>query len=84
MAREGQRVPTIRDVAQMAAVSVGTVSRVLNDSDNVDAGLREKVTTAIRELRYRPNARAQSFVRERSNVIALVLSNGIGLSRVYA
>jgi len=76
-------VPTIKDVAHKAAVSIGTVSRVLNASDNVDAALREKVNKAIRELGYRPNARARSFVRERSNVIAFVLSNRIGLSSAY-
>ena len=84
MPRKGQRVPTIKDVASKASVSVGTVSRVLNDSSNVDAGLREKVASVIRELGYRPNARAQSFVRERSKVIAFVLSNGIELSSAYA
>ena len=84
MARRSQGIPTIKDVAQRAAVSIGTVSRVLNASDNVDAALRDKVNRAIRELGYRPNARAQSFVRERSNVIAFVLSNRIGLSSVYA
>ena len=73
MPRKSRGVPTIKDVAHKAAVSIGTVSRVLNASDNVDAALREKVTRAIRELNYRPNARAQSFVRERSNVIAFVL-----------
>jgi DNA-binding LacI/PurR family transcriptional regulator len=84
MPRKNQGVPTIKDVAHKAAVSIGTVSRVLNATENVDATLRDKVTKAIQELGYRPNARAQSFVRERSNVIAFVLSNGIGLSSVYA
>jgi len=84
MPRKSQNVPTIKDVAQRAAVSIGTVSRVLNASDNVDAGLRERVARAIRELGYRPNVRAQSFVRERSKVIAFVLSNRIGLSSAYA
>ena len=84
MPRNNQGFPTIKDVAKKAAVSIGTVSRVLNGSDNVDAALREKVSKTIRELGYRPNARAQSFVRERSNVIAFVLSNGLGLSSAYA
>lgn len=84
MPRGGSGAPRIKDVALKADVSVGTVSRVLNDSENVNAAMRDKVKAAIRDLGYRPNARAQSFVRERSNVIALVLSNDMGLSSVYA
>ncbi len=84
MGRKSHSVPTMKDVAQKAEVSIGTVSRVLNDIENVDEALRERVTKVMRELGYRPNARAQSFVRERSNVIAFVLSNGQSLSNLHA
>ena len=67
-------------MAERAAVSVGTVSRVLNDFADVDDELRARVRKAIGELKYRPNARAQQFTRDKTNIIAFVLSNGPGLS----
>lgn len=66
---------TIKDVALKAGVSVGTVSRVINDHPDVDAALRAKVRTAMTDLRYRPSLRAQSFVRDRSPVIGFVVCN---------
>jgi DNA-binding LacI/PurR family transcriptional regulator len=66
---------TIRDVARKARVAVGTVSRVLNNHPDVDPDLRERVQHALKALHYRPNARAQSFARNSSPVVSLILSN---------
>jgi DNA-binding LacI/PurR family transcriptional regulator len=66
---------TIKDVARRAGVAVGTVSRVINGRPDVNAALREKVEQAIRELNFRPNARAQSLGRKASPVITFILSN---------
>ena len=46
---------TIRDVARVAGVGVGTVSRVLNDSPAVSDTTRHKVLSAIEALDYAPN-----------------------------
>ncbi len=46
---------TIKDVAKLAGVSVATVSRVLNDYDNVRGKTAEEVKKAIKELDYHPN-----------------------------
>ena len=46
---------TIKDVAKRAGVSVATVSRVLNDYDNVRGKTAQKVKDAIEELDYHPN-----------------------------
>ncbi len=74
--RTGANAPaTIKDVAKKAAVSIGTVSRVLNGHQDVDSGLRTRVQTAMKDLHYRPSLRAQSFVRDRSQVIGFVVSN---------
>ncbi|MBL7253117.1 LacI family DNA-binding transcriptional regulator [Paractinoplanes lichenicola] len=53
---------TIRDVARLAKVSAGTVSRVLNHSDNVNEDLRRRVRAAAAELAYTPPARGDSTV----------------------
>jgi DNA-binding LacI/PurR family transcriptional regulator len=66
---------TIKDVARRAGVAVGTVSRVINDRPDVSPALREKVERAIRELNFRPNARAQSLGRNASPIISFILSN---------
>lgn len=66
---------TIKDVARRAGVSIGTVSRVLNEFPDVDPELRERVEAAIRELSYRPNARARVFVQNSTPVLSFILSN---------
>jgi DNA-binding LacI/PurR family transcriptional regulator len=66
---------TIRDVARRAGVAVGTVSRVVNNQPDVNAELRERVQRALKDLNYRPNARAQSFARNASPVVSFILSN---------
>lgn len=44
----------IHDVARRSKVSSGTVSRVLNDHDNIDQELRRRVLHAVAELGYLP------------------------------
>ena len=66
---------TIKDVAKHAGVAVGTVSRVINGRPDVNPALREKVQRVIRELQFRPNARAQNLGRNSSPVISFILSN---------
>ena len=66
---------TIRDVAAQAGVSHQTVSRVINDSEQVLPGTRERVMTAIAELGYRPNALARSMARGTSHTIACLSPN---------
>lgn len=48
---------TTRDVARLAKVSAGTVSRVLNHSDNVNEDLRRRVRDAAAKLGYAPPTR---------------------------
>jgi DNA-binding LacI/PurR family transcriptional regulator len=66
---------TIKHVAKHAGVAVGTVSRVINGRPDVSPVLRERVEQAIRELNFRPNARAQSLGRNASPIISFILSN---------
>lgn len=50
---------TIRDVARLAGVGSGTVSRVINNSPKVDPQTRAKVLQAIAELDFHPSAIAR-------------------------
>jgi LacI family transcriptional regulator len=52
---------TIQDVAKAAGVSVSTVSRVLNDKDDVAEATYEKVQHTIEEMGYTSNLAAKSL-----------------------
>lgn len=64
---------TIQDVADVAGVSIGTVSRVLNDRNWVSPATREKVMEAVRKTGFTANARARALVMQRTNSVALIL-----------
>jgi LacI family transcriptional regulator len=64
---------TIRDVAKLAGVSVATVSRVLNKNGYVNKETEQKVTRAIEQLGYQPNAVARGLAGKRTGTIALIL-----------
>jgi len=64
---------TIFDVAKHAGVSIGTVSRVLNNRDRVSQGTRDRVLQAIRELDYHPNSFAQALASQQTDTIGLVM-----------
>jgi LacI family transcriptional regulator len=64
---------SIRDVAEHARVSVGTVSNVLNRADKVSAAVVERVHAAIAELGYVRNDAARQLRAGRSTTIGLVV-----------
>lgn len=74
-ATPSRRKPTINDVAQLAGVSFGTVSRVLNDAPDVSASTRERVLQIIKDIGYRRNRAATALVTSRSTSIG-ILSDG--------
>ena len=69
------RKTTIREVAQAAAVGVGTISRVLNSSSQVSRETRERVLETIRRLGFRPNAQARRILKRRAEMVCFLLSN---------
>lgn len=62
-------MPSIRDVAQQAGVSVATVSLVLNDKGNISPETRLRVLEVVAELGYIRSARARSLRDQQSRVI---------------
>jgi DNA-binding LacI/PurR family transcriptional regulator len=68
------RRPTLEAVAARAGVSRATVSRVVNGATNVKADVRTAVLRAVEELGYVPNSAARSLVTQRTDSIALVVS----------
>ncbi len=63
---------TIDDVAELAGVSIKTVSRVVNREPNVREQTREKVENAITRLNYRPNKAAQNLASHHSRLFVLI------------
>jgi LacI family transcriptional regulator len=66
---------TIKDVAKLSKVSVGSVSNVLNGRASVKPAVRAMVEAAIEQLHYRPNRRAQNLAKNTTPVLSFILSN---------
>ncbi|WP_169952119.1 LacI family DNA-binding transcriptional regulator [Microbispora sp. H11081] len=66
--------PTLEAVAARAGVSRATVSRVVNGQLTVTPQIRDAVMRAVDELGYVPNSAARSLVTQRTDSVALVVS----------
>ena len=64
---------TQQDIAKMAEVSQATVSRVLAGDARVEPDTRSRVLEVMEQANYRPDVRAQSLRRKRTQLIGLVL-----------
>ena len=64
---------TIKKVAELAGVSIATVSNVLTGSVRVSKRLQEKVENAIRELDYHPNHIARSLKTSRTRILGVIV-----------
>lgn len=64
---------TIKDIAQMADVSVCTVSRFLNDKIVVRKDTEDRINKAIKELKYVPNVVARSLKENTTSNVAVIL-----------
>jgi LacI family transcriptional regulator len=64
---------TIRDIADLAGVSIATVSRVLNDRPDVAPGTRETVLQVVREHGFTTNRGARALAGGRTGVVGLTL-----------
>lgn len=65
----------VKDVAQLAGVSIGTVSNVLNHPERVSAATRERVNSAIEKLGFVRNAAASQLRAGLSRSVGLVVLN---------
>ncbi|MEU9149517.1 LacI family DNA-binding transcriptional regulator [Streptomyces sp. NPDC048417] len=70
-----RRPPTLDEVALRAGVSVGTVSRVINNRRHVSTKARQAVESAVAELGYVPNVAARSLASQRRGAVVLAISS---------
>lgn len=68
----GRARPNIYEVADRAAVSIATVSRVQRGSSAVRAETRRRVLAAIKELGYRPSVAGRALAERRHAAVAVV------------
>ncbi|HZJ10924.1 MAG TPA: LacI family DNA-binding transcriptional regulator, partial [Trueperaceae bacterium] len=68
--------PTIHGVAEAAGVSIGTVSRVLNDRAGVRPATRTRVNAAIALLGYDPDRAARELSNRRPVTVGLSTAFG--------
>lgn len=63
----------IKQVAEIAGVSIATVSHVINGTRFVSEETKNKVFRVMQELDYRPNSAARSLRSQKSNTIGLIV-----------
>jgi LacI family transcriptional regulator len=66
---------TIHDLAAMAGVCIGTVSRVINNKDKVHPETRQRILELIEQTGYRPSALGRGLVLRRTNNLMLQVPN---------
>jgi LacI family transcriptional regulator len=76
--RAARRPLTIRDVAREAKVSVGTVSKALNNSGSLSRETRQRVSAVAKQLGFRPNDLAQSLHRGKTFTVGLISNDSFG------
>ena len=64
---------TLKHIAQALGVSAMTVSRALNDRDNVDEKTKERVREKAQSMGYTPNRVAKSLVSRKTHTIGVVI-----------
>lgn len=68
-----EKVPTIRDVAELAGVATSTVSRALSKPDRVNRHTRERIEEAAAQLNYVPSSQARGLSSGRTNTVAVLV-----------
>jgi LacI family transcriptional regulator len=72
------RAATIRDVATLAGVSVGTASKALNGRGSLRAETVARVRQAAEQLDFRPNQAARSLHTDRTYTVGMITTDTIG------
>jgi DNA-binding LacI/PurR family transcriptional regulator len=66
---------SIKDIAQAANVTPGTVSRALRDSPRVRPETKKRIQRLAGEMGYSPDAQARSLVKGRTQTIGIVVTS---------
>lgn len=70
------RIRNIRDLAELAGVSTGTVSRALAGSELISTKTRERIQALADEHDYRPNVMARNLRTQRTGAVGVLIPLG--------
>ncbi|UOQ48333.1 LacI family transcriptional regulator [Gracilibacillus caseinilyticus] len=68
---------TIREIAKMAGVSPGTVSKVINQTGSISPNTIQKVKRVIEDTGYQPSFSAKALATKKSNMIGLIYAGEV-------
>src|SRR3954471_16348946 len=71
--KQAPRRATIRDIAELAGVSIATVSRVMNERGDVSPGTRERVLEVVRKHGFATNRSARALSSGKTGLIAMTV-----------
>jgi len=77
--KSSRKRATSYDVAKLAGVSQSAVSRVFQDGASASKAMRDRVMSAANQLGYRPNAIARGLITQRSNMVAVIMTQQTNL-----
>lgn len=63
----------LKDIASALNLSITTVSRALNDKEDISAATKKKVLEVAKMLSYRPNYFAKYLTEEQNNILGIIL-----------
>ncbi|MCB2156844.1 LacI family transcriptional regulator [bacterium] len=66
---------TIYDIAKMAGVSIGTVSRVMNGKDRVHPDTRARILALAEKYNFRPSAAARGLALNKTKTLMMLVSD---------
>src|SRR5690625_6489333 len=69
---------TIKDIAKKAGVSTSTVSRALNNHQDISKETKEKILKVLKDNNYTPNDVARSLIQKKTYTIGLLLPEFTG------
>jgi LacI family transcriptional regulator len=73
--KEASRVPTMKDVARKAGVSVTSVSHALNGTRFVSEDVSSRIEQAIKVLNFKPNPIARNLRSGKSKLVGFIVCN---------
>lgn len=74
---------TLKDVAKLAGVSIGTASQSLNNKPCISLSSRERVLLAARKLNYYPHTIAKQLALQRTNYLACFIIPNVKTSWIH-
>ncbi len=70
---------TIKDIAKMAGVSPGTVSKIINNYGGISDKTKKKVLDIIQDTGYQPTFSAKALATKKSNLIGLIYAGKVNV-----